>query len=485
MKQIFSSNWNQYSARLWDSTLIRLLSIGVFGIILGYVAVRFSPLITISASFIFAGLVVLLILLKNKATFVVLLFALAPFTGLIKVFGSFKEFPLVLDFLLISVIIHGSLQKILSTYSLKIKMPQIGWLMIIFLIIAFLQMFNPALPNLMRGIYGFRVSGAFYIISFFVALLTINTKEDIIRIMKIFVICGFIVALYGIYQYINPSQKEMLYATKGEEWYGWHYMAKPFSTMIGPFHFGLFMVLSSLTVLVSLFRNNAVRMPRLVLKLIFIFLVVSLALSLTRASYLAFIIGMLSILFLKTKGEKIKSKSIIRFASVMVVIVIITILVIKIIPQGQMVQIRLGMLKDVKDTALWGRLRVWPIRFEQTLQNPWGFGIGINSGENIFETSDNEFLAVGIETGWTGLMVFTLIFLSILRKCFKSSKTLSNQDLQVVALWITSFTIALLSVMMTNHILQAYPINMYFWFMIGILYRLKFIEEKYSNANAC
>jgi O-antigen ligase len=483
VRQIFLSTQNQYFLQLLNNALVKILSLCILGALLGYFTVNYS-LFTFCGLFVFIGLATLFVLVKNKATFVVLLFALAPFTGLIKVFGDFKEFPLIIDFLIVSVIIHTILQKILSTYSLKIKMPQIGWLIIIFLFIAFLEIFNPHQPNLMRGIYGFRVSGAFYMISFFAALLTINSKEDILRIMKVFMITGFIVAIYGIYQYINPSQKEMLYATRGEEWFGWHYMAKPFSTMIGPFHFGLFMVLSSLTVLVSLVKGNVIiRMNKLNLRFIFIFLVIALALSLTRASYLAFIIGTISILFLRTKREKIKLKSINKFVIIMVSVVVLVILVIKVIPHGEMILVRLGMLKDVNDTALWARLWVWPIRINQILQNPLGFGIGINSGENIFQASDNAFLSVGIETGLPGLLIFTVIFLSILKKCFGLLKTLNNPDLQIIALWITSFTIALLSVMMTNHILQAYPLNMFFWFMIGILYKLKFIEAKYCNAN--
>lgn len=481
MRQIFSSN-NQYYRRLWNSPLIEFLSVCILSVIIGYIAITQSPYLTISSSFVFVGLMILLTLVKNKATFVMLIFAIAPFTGLLKVFLNFKEFPLALDFLLMAVMGHAILQKVLSKYPMKIRMPYIGWLIMIFLFIAFLQMFNPALPNLMRGIYGFRASGAFYMLSFFVALLTVNKKEDILKIMKVFIITGFVVALYGIYQYINPSPEEMLYATRGEEWYGWHYLAKPFSTMIGPFHLGVFMALCSLTILTLLFKQNIIRMSKFNLRLIFIFLVVALLLSLTRVSYLALILGILSILFLKTKRERIKLKSMIRFVGVIIVILVILFLTTKIIPQSQMVLIRLSMLTNIEDSALQGRLTVWPVRVKQILQNSLGFGIGINSGENLFEASDNEFLAVGIETGWAGLFFFTLIIISILKKCFKLLKTLQDQELQVIAIWITSFIIALFSTMMTNHILQGYPINMYFWFMVGILYNLRYLDrEKKEN----
>lgn len=470
MRQIFSFNWNQYLGQMREKILIKILvPYVVLPMALVYVITFFPEYISISGCIIFAGLVTLFVLVKNKATFVVLLFALAPFTGLIKVFLNFKEAPLVLDFLFLTVITHAILQKVLSGRHLKIKVPKIGWLMIIFLIIAFFEIFNPNQPNLMRGIYGFRASGTFYMLSFFVALLVIKSKEDILRIMKVFMIAGFIVALYGIYQFLNPSSPEISYITKGEAWTGWTHFAKPFSTMIGPFHFGVFMVFASLFVLTFLWAKKEIKANNFSLKLVLVFTLIAILISLTRASYLAFAIGVIFLMFHKRKK--------IKFIVTLTTLIIVMITVFRIIPQSQVVLFRISTLTHRVDTSLQSRFSAWPGKVKLIVDNPFGFGIGMTGGAaNLLGRTDNQFLTIGVETGWAGLFIFVWIILDIIKKEVKLLKLSKEPFLQTSGLWITAVTMGLFSVMMTNQILEAYPINMYFWFLIGMLYKLKFID---------
>ncbi|MBA7492679.1 hypothetical protein ES702_03229 [subsurface metagenome] len=461
---------------IYNSTILfPAFKIGVLFLVFG-IFCSIYPLYSICASFIFVGLVILTILAKNKATFIVLIFALAPLTGLIKVFLNFKEAPLILDFFLVTTVVYVIFQKFLNPQSLSIKIPFIGFLIAIFFSIALVQIFNPFIPNIQTGVYGFRSSGAFYLISFFAALLTIDSRDDISRVVRTFIITGPIVAVYGIYQFFNPSQAEINYIRQGSEWSGWTVFMKPISTMIGPTHFGMFMVLSALTILTFLLtKRSELKLNKTFLKIAFILILMALLISLSRASYLALIIGAFFILIV-VKRKNLK-KSII-FLSVFMTIAIIVLL--NIIPRSQIIISRISTLTDISDSALNTRFKIWPDRINTIAKNPWGLGIGVTGGaEPIpFKWCDNQFISIGVETGYIGLFIFLWIILLILKKEKNLLKSLKCPFLRTTVCWITVFTVAFLSNMITNQTLLIYPIPMYFWFMIGILYKIKFIEQK-------
>ena len=472
------STSSQNLSYFWNTPFVKILVFCMGGAILGYTVAAKAPFLSIGGSLLLAGLILLLIHPRGKLIVIISIFAVAPFTGLFKVFLYCKDVPLILDFLLVAVIIHALTQKALAKQSQdpKIRIPLMSLPIMLFLYIAFWEIFNPFIPNLFRGLYGFRLS-AFYMLAFFTAWLTIRSKEDILILMKVFVISGLIVAVYGVFQFIRPSPAEIAYITRGENWGGWSHFVKPFSTMIGPFHVGACMVLVFLANLAFLFKKDVPKVNKFVSKLIFIPLLGALLLSLTRTSYLALLIAAVSFVFLNKKEKRLRT--VVKLVMLIAMAAIMLILVIRLIPQGQVVLSRLSTLVNIRDSALWSRLRAWPDRIDHIVQNPLGHGIGVTGGAgNIFKRADNQFLTVGLEMGWAGLLIFCLIILVVIKKGIKLSSSLSDPFLRLTGAWITAFTIGLLSVMMTNQILEAYPINMFFWFMIGILYRLRFIEDK-------
>jgi hypothetical protein len=432
---------------------------------------------------ILAATAAFVILKENKLKFLLLIICLASFTGIIKVFLGFKELPIIYDAMAIMVFGYAFLQEWLKGREKNITLPYNAFFILIFMILAGIEMFNPALPSIERGIYGFRMSGVFYMLCFFGAMLIIKTKEDVIKLMKVLLGVGILVALYGIYQYVHPSAKEIVYATKGDAWEGWHYMAKPFSTMIGPFHYGTLMLICSLMVITALVVANIINVNRIILGIVLVIMLSAMLLSLTRSSYIGLVIGVIVIVSSTISVYKISSRILIRLAGLTMVGCIIGFLVVAVIPKTQIVLLRLTMLTDMRDNALVSRLNAWHERVQQILQNPLGYGIGINSGENIMRASDNEFLAIGIEMGVIGILLFTIIMGLLVRQCILILRRTDDLELRAIAVWITAVVVSMLSIMMTNHILQAYPINMYFWLLVGILYKINHYEMNMKKIN--
>jgi hypothetical protein len=66
----------------------------------------------------------------------------------------------------------------------------------------------------------------------------------------------------------------------------------------------------------------------------------------------------------------------------------------------------------------------------------------------------------------------------IVIKGLRLSKSLEDKSLRAVAIWITAFSVGIISKMFTDQVLEAYPVNMYFCFLVGVLYKLEYMEGK-------
>lgn len=359
--------------------------------------------------------------------------------------------------------------------TIRMPNPLVKCLIVGLFLISFAEIFNPFIPDLQRGIYGFRSSGAFYLIAFFAAIFVVNSKEDILRITRIFIITGSIVAVYGIYQFINPSSKEIAYISTGLVWNGWSIFMKPISTMIGPVHFGMFMVLSALisVTFLAVSKKEAI-LNRFFLKVAFILMTMALCISLSRGAYLSFIAG---IIYLMASTKKTAYKKSMVYLCAMVIVS--GVILFKIIPQASSVASRIASLTDKTDSALHSRFALWPDRINTIIQNPWGLGIGVTGGAEPlpYGWCDNQFISTGVETGFVGLFVFLWIMLLVLKKEIYLLKTLKCDVLKSTVYWITAFTLGFIFNMLTNQTLLLYPVVMYFWFMIGILYKVEGIEN--------
>jgi hypothetical protein len=134
-----------------------------------------------------------------------------------------------------------------------------------------------------------------------------------------------------------------------------------------------------------------------------------------------------------------------------------------------------GILDGQSVSSLNTRLLLWQDRLDLIYQNPLGFGLG-SAGWNLHHSmgigSDSNFLKFFLELGWVGgaisifiLLIFLVKYAQIIK--FKKNSKTSYQFIIVQA--SLCFYIAIIALMVTTQVLEAYPINLFFWFFLGIV----------------
>ena len=454
-----------------NKILLFIASTVLAGSLAGIVVVNSLVAILLTISFI-----CFVILCKTPFSVILVIFALAPFTGAVKVFFEVREIPLAFDIILVIATLHGFFQNLLDREtSIKegiYQLPVVSPLILIFLLVGLLGILNPTVPNLKFGLEGFRLS-VFYFIAFFAAWFLCNSKDDVLNLAKTLMLISLFVALYGIFQFFNPSPAEVAYF-EDKIWGG---QMQAFSTMIGNVHFAMFMVLAGLGAIS--FSVNNYKIERVPYKIIIFLTIVGLLFSLSRASWLAMFLGIITILFFSAKRMKFAS-----FLKTMTLFSALVLLILVAMRNLDVIQKRILTLANPYDSALLTRLQIWPDLIDRI--NLFGYGIGV-AGFNQYVNipglgvlwADNQFIKVALEMGYLGLFLFCLILVLIVIKGFRLSTSLEEQSLRAAAIWITAFSIGIIFKMLTGQVLEAYPINMYFCFLAGVLYKLEYIEEKW------
>jgi len=431
-----------------------------------------NSLVAILSTISFIGF---LILFKNPFSVILVIFALAPFTGAVKVFFGVREIPLAFDIILIIATLHGFFRNLLARKTSKMEgiyqVSVVSPLILIFLLLGLFGILNPNIPYLEFGLEGFRLS-VFYFIAFFTAWFLCDSKDDVLNLAKTLMLISLFVALYGIFQFFNPSSAELAYFAD-KIWAG---QMRAFSTMIGNVHFAMFMVLAGLGAMS--FWVNGYKIDRVPYKIIILLTIGGLLFSLSRASWLAMFFGMITILFFSAK--RMKSASFLKTMTLFSALILLIFIVMR---NLDVVQKRILTLANPHDSSLQTRLQMWPDLIDRV--NLFGYGIGV-SGFNQYINipgvgvlwADNQFIKVALEMGYLGLFMFCLILVLIVIKGLRLSTSLEEQSLRAVAIWITAFSVGIISNMFTGQVLEAYPVNMYFCFLVGVLYKLEYMEGK-------
>ena len=112
------------------------------------------------------------------------------------------------------------------------------------------------------------------------------------------------------------------------------------------------------------------------------------------------------------------------------------------------------------------RLKLWKMRIKDIKKRPfWGYGTGIAGfhmriPKEQYLICDNYYLKILVELGVIGFLLFVLIYLYVFKIFFSYDNSM---------IILTLFYMVLLIPMITNQVLEAFPINIFFFFFLGIL----------------
>jgi|GEM_PF-5900347 len=426
------------------------------------------------------GLPALFLLINEKTRFIGLLtiFALAPFMGIVKAFTGVRYAPFILDIALLLLVTFCILKEVILN---RLRLSSLGMMIALLIILAAVQMLNPNIPGLLTGLEGFRSS--YQAIGFFGCILLMQSKKQIKQVVFVLSFSSLLVAIYGVKQFFYPSSIDLniiAMTTASPVTYTTLEQLRAFSTMSGPFHLGIYMVMVILMML-SLLQEKGRRL--ILLLMITIFLTV-LLLTVTRGNWIGLFGAMAFYNFLLVLEKKVR----LAFrTSVLVGGLIVGIaLFVQSRPYLPAVTDYLTSLDTITETPHFkGRIAGWgSTAIPAILSNPF-IGYGTGSALDAFShrsihftqfTSHSLYLKYAVEMGIGGLLLFLLILFSSMKQGIKTYFQLKDIYLKLIAGWILSFIVAVSISGLSAPMLDAYPVNLYFWFLLGLLPKLKDIE---------
>lgn len=415
----------------------------------------------------------------RQAWILPILITLASFNGLIKALSGVRYGPLVIDAVLV-ILLAASLAERLMQNRLKIGILDV--LAAVFIVITILEMFNPNIPSFQAGLEGFR-KFAFMIIGFFIGRYIVNITA-LKRLIGALLIGSFIISLYGIKQFMLPSALdyrliELSTASPITYMMGGHIRA--FSTLPGPFHLGIYLV-CVLLLLFAIWQRYPNK--RLSVVILGIPMLVALIMTVTKSNWAGLLAGVLTLILLNSKQPFRLAWRLFSFGFIILMAGYLLLRISATTPGLQTVYAGLQALLNPLDApTIKFRLDLWNETVIPLIKNsPWfGYGTG-SAGEglgNLFEntssiyiTSHNLYFKIQIELGLLGVLWFFGFILYTLVYIWRVRRRLRDPFLKIVSDWTLAFVVAVTVAGLTGAILDAYPVNLIFWLLLGVSTRL-------------
>ena len=313
-----------------------------------------------------------------------------------------------------------------------------------------------------------------FFIFYFVIINTVNTKEQLMALLKLFVISGAIVALYGVIQYVFKLDTQ-------NAWIDQSMFAeatmRAYSTLENPNVLGEYLLL--ILPLAAVFALN-IKTPLSKITYIGIFLISALCLVFTqsRGCWLGFILSVA--IFVTFRNGKLWC--LLPFAVLALPFIL-----------PDTIMNRLLSIGDMGDSSTSYRVYIW-YGTTAMLRNFWVGGIGM--GEGAFAAvypfysynaivaphSHNLFLQLTVEAGIGALILFISIMVCYFRNCsnicVKNGKTTYNY---MLSLALASGVAGFLLQSMFDYTFYNYRVMAMFMMYLAFGAALKYVSIKESN----
>lgn len=433
-----------------------LVFTALFGAVSGVLGVKLSVLLI--AGFVGAALVLMY-----------------PVTG---VYASVFAAPFVPTMILAALCIFTFAALVLRSLSengFKWRFDGLGNALVVFLMFMFISCvlsFSPVKSLMVWAMYFVFVGFYFVIIN------SIKNKEQLISILKVFVIAGLIVSLYGIMQYAfgwTDSENAWIDKDMFEE-----AVVRVDSTMENPNVLGEFLLLYLPLSAVFMLREKSGKLSKVFYGGAFFAGLLCMVLTQSRGCWLGLILSTaVFICFYNGKLWGLLPLALIALPLVM--------------PETMIA--RFMSVGDMKDSSTSYRVYIWRGSFKM-LKDFWLGGIGM--GEGAFGTvyplysynsivaphSHNTFLQLLVEGGIAALLIFTAIMAVFLKKLsviFRETKKGGLTNLLILA--IGSGVVGFLLQSMFDYTFYNYRMMAMFFMIIALGMSFRFIKEVRDEKN--
>jgi len=455
----------------------------VFGIAGGAVSVLLADnLFLLAALLVGLPLIALTMMNATRKMTLILLLAFVPITGLLKSITGVRFAALPFDLGIFAVCFWHFVSRL---FNRRLPVEMLDALLGLFLLLALAEVFNSNVPGLQAGAEGFR-KFAYMAIAFYAGR-HILEDEDLRRFRNWLLILAVPISLYAIKQFFWVSALDQRiidmaietgrssinpYMIKGQ--------IRPFSTLSGPFHLGLYLMVTILLTLRQLQEDGLTRKLKWALTGFAALQMVALLLTQTKGNWVGLMAGTAALLVLQAKRGSLRIMRLSAAAAVGAVCVAAALSVVAAFSTTASHVLEDALTNVTHPTeapTLQFRLSLWGDRILPAIANRPILGYGTSSaGEGLgglyehslsyYFLSHNLYLKIVLELGIFGLALFlAILVLSLWRPRGEAPRGVAaaNRDaaLAVVAAFLTAGLVI--------PVLDAYPANYYFWLLLGAL----------------
>lgn len=297
----------------------------------------------------------------------------------------------------------------------------------------------------------------------FIVPFILRKSSDVILFFRIVVISSMFVAIYGILQHY------------GLDPINWQIKKSALSTLGRRNFAGEYLVLVLPWALFCFFTSE--KKLRLLFGSIFVLLLFHLFLTFTRASWIGFVISMMTLIFLKLKFKIPKA---VKLVSVLIFFIMV------LNAYADVFQFEQGTVKsriDIWKTCIsliksrpltgWGTGNFEIAYYEFAENNPGNVLVPVNQRVS---KAHNEFIEIAVENGIIGLLLFLFFIFTIYKMAWD---TVANKKEQPVEKFISISAISSITGILVNSIasfpLQTTMGSFFFFLNCGILSRMYFV----------
>lgn len=310
---------------------------------------------------------------------------------------------------------------------------------------------------------------------YFVIINTIKTKEQLISILKVFVIAGLIVSLYGVMQYAfgwTEAQNSWIDEEMFED-----AVVRIDSTMENPNVLGEFLLLFLPLAAVFMIKEKYTKLSKYVFSFAFVVGGLCMLLTQSRGCWLGLILS--AAVFITFYNGKLWA------------LLPLLLLALPFVMPQTMVD-RMMSVGNLEDSSTSYRVFIWMGTFKM-LKDFWLGGIGMGEGafrivyplysynQIIAPHSHNTYLQLLVEGGIGALLIFITIMLVFLKKLsvsFREAK--KGSEINLIALAIGSGVIGFLLQSMFDYTFYNYRMMAMFFMVVALGMSLKFIKEEHE-----
>lgn len=424
---------------------------------------------------------------RNKT--VVFMLVLLPLISILKAVTGTRFAPLTFDLGLFFACVLYLGEGLL--WHRKIRLGNLDILLLFLWGLAFLQIFNPNVPNLQSGIEGFR-KFIFMSITFYLGRHLLRLR-DFRLFGKGMMLFSIPVVIYGIKQFFVmwPIDYRLIeLSTSSSTTFlmgGW---IRPFSTMSGPFQLGLYlMVLLLLTLSILKTKVNHPYLRSLVIGFL-ILEIILLLMTRTKGNWIGLLVG-ISILFI-LQSRRNPVRVILKLSGFSLFSGIIIIFMLSQVSGNTLTVLNdalFAITHPLQAPTFIYRLDLWQNTIIPAIQKQPFLGYGTGSAgeglqnlyegtQSLFFFSHNLYIKVWLEMGLVGLIVFLWIVSESLWRGLRQLRrpVTINSETGLLLRWSFAVVVAFLVGGVVIPTLDAYPINYYFWLLLGLLSRPKILE---------